>query len=168
MKGFRMKYLPHKLFWLVALFIIGSSSNAHPDDKIIQLALFNPVQIFHEDYSIKGLRLNLIYGNNASVTGLDIGLVNRTSGKQSVGVQWGIVGLADRGFLGIQSNGVNISEREFRGVQFGLVNMAEDANGLMLGILNYARRMNGIQIGIINLIGVDGAAPILPIVNWSF
>ena len=138
------------------------------DDKIVQLALFNPVQIFPEEDSITGVRLNLLYGNNAGVTGLDLGLVNRTIEKKAVGVQWGVLGLADRGFTGFQANSVNVVHNEFKGVQFGFVNVTEEANGLMIGVLNFARRMYGIQIGIFNLIGEGGAAPVLPIVNWSF
>jgi len=138
------------------------------DDKIIQLALFNPVQIYPEEESITGVRLNLLYGKNESVTGFDLGIVNRTAGKQSVGVQWGILGLADRGFVGFQANSVNVTHYEFKGVQFGFVNVAEDANGLMIGVVNFAKRMYGIQIGIFNLIGEGGVAPVLPIVNWSF
>jgi len=156
------------------LFIIGvfvcflSTSISFADDKIIQLALFNPVQIFHEENSITGVRLNLLYGSNASVTGLGVGVVNRTTEKKSFGVQWGILGLADRGFVGFQGNGVNVTHYEFKGVQFGFVNVAENANGLMIGVVNFAKRMYGIQIGIFNLIGEGGVAPVLPIVNWAF
>jgi len=154
---------------IVGIFIcLMCISFSFADDKIVQIALFNPVQIFPVENSITGVRLNLLYGNNASVTGLDLGLVNRTSEKQSVGVQWGILGLADRGFVGFQANSVNVTHYEFKGVQFGFVNVAEDANGLMIGIVNFAKRMYGIQIGIFNLIGEGGVAPVLPIVNWAF
>ena len=151
--------------WLIIFMTISIGKS---DDKIVQVALFNPVQIFPEEDSITGFRLNLLYGNNAGVTGLDIGLVNRTIEKKGIGVQWGLLGLADRGFTGFQVNSVNIVHDEFKGVQFGFVNAVDEANGLMIGVLNFARRMYGIQIGIFNLIGEGGAAPVLPIVNWSF
>ena len=163
-----MKHFPPKLIMIGIFVCLLSKSLIFADDKIVQLALFNPVQIFPEENSITGVRLNLLYGNNASVTGLDFGLVNRTSEKQSVGIQWGILGLADRGFIGLQANSVNVTHYEFKGVQFGFVNVAENANGLMIGIVNFAKRMYGIQIGIFNLIGEGGVAPVLPIVNWAF
>ncbi len=163
-----MKHFPLKLIMIGIFVCLLSKSLIFADDKIVQLALFNPVQIFPEENSITGVRLNLLYGNNASVTGLDFGLVNRTSEKQSVGIQWGILGLADRGFIGLQANSVNVTHYEFKGVQFGFVNVAENANGLMIGIVNFAKRMYGIQIGIFNLIGEGGVAPVLPIVNWAF
>ncbi|HQO41156.1 MAG TPA: hypothetical protein PK986_11850, partial [Spirochaetota bacterium] len=43
----------------------------------LQLALFNPVQIFDEKCNVYGLRLNLIYGVNSDLYGIDIGMVNK-------------------------------------------------------------------------------------------
>ena len=126
------------------------------------------MQIFSEEVSITGVRLNILYGNNSSVTGLDFGLVNRTSEKMSYGVQFGVLGIADRGFTGWQYNSVNVCHIEFKGFQLGLVNYVEDANGFMLGVVNYARRLHGLQIGLFNLIEAGGVAPVLPIVNWAF
>jgi len=147
---------------------LPAAVNLKADDKPVQIALFNPVQIFPSETAITGFRLNLLYGNNASVTGLDIGIANRTSEKQSVGVQYGILGISERGFKGFQANTVNITYDEFIGFQLGFVNAVEDGNGLMIGVVNFAKRMYGIQIGIFNLIGEGGAAAVLPIVNWSF
>ena len=61
--------------------------------KPIQVSIVHPVQLFNRETSIKGLRFNLIYGNNADLYGIDIGLVNRTSGITK-GFQYGLVGLA--------------------------------------------------------------------------
>jgi hypothetical protein len=44
--------------------------------KPIQLALFNPVQIAPEESSIIGVRLSLLYGKNANMNGLQLGLIN--------------------------------------------------------------------------------------------
>ena len=152
---------------LIMIFVLPSLM-VHAENKPIQVALFTPLQIFSEDVSITGVRWNVLYGKNSSVTGLDFGLVNRTTEKMSVGVQFGIMGFADRGWIGLQSNFVNVTRNEFKGVQFGFLNYAEDANGLMIGIINYARRLYGIQIGLFNLIEAGGVAPVLPIVNWAF
>ena len=83
---------------LVAIF----NSSTIAQEKPIQLSLFTPVQIVPEDQSVKGFRFNLIYGKNAAVTGLDIGLVNMTSSLQT-GVQWGGVSMTYGGFVGWQN-----------------------------------------------------------------
>ncbi|MBT8387148.1 MAG: hypothetical protein KJO12_07020, partial [Ignavibacteria bacterium] len=80
---------------------ISFSAIINPQEKPIQLSLFNPIQIFPESSSIAGFRFNLIYGKNANVTGLDLGLVNQTTGTQT-GVQWGGLNLNDGGFKGWQ------------------------------------------------------------------
>jgi hypothetical protein len=154
-----------KLFMMV---LIVFSMKVYAENKPIQIALFTPLQIFPEETSITGVRWNVLYGKNSSVTGLDFGLVNRTTEKMSVGVQFGIMGFADRGWTGLQGNFVNVTRNEFKGIQFGFLNYAEDANGVMIGIINYARRLYGLQIGLFNLIEAGGVAPVMPIVNWAF
>ncbi|MBD3402581.1 hypothetical protein GF420_06775 [candidate division GN15 bacterium] len=149
-----------------ALFAVDS--HAQEETKPIQLALLAPVQLFDEDTPISGIRLNLLYGRNTRVSGLDWGLVNHTTEGQSMGVQFGLVGIADDGFLGWQDNFVNITKGDFEGFQWGAVNYANNGNGLQLGLVNYARTMKGLQIGLINIIKQGGQFPVFPIVNWSF
>ena len=153
---------------LIIIIIVLLSVQVYAQKKPIQITLFAPIQIFSEDYAITGVRWNILYGKNSSVTGLDFGLINRTTEKKSVGVQFGILGVSDRGWTGLQSNTVNVTHNEFKGVQFGLLNYVEDANGVMIGVINYARRLYGLQIGLFNLIEQGGVAPVLPIVNWAF
>jgi hypothetical protein len=43
----------------------------------VQGAILNPEQIFSESTEIRGLRVNVLYGKNASVYGLDVGLWNK-------------------------------------------------------------------------------------------
>ena len=52
---------------------------AAQEEKPIQLALLAPVQLFPESDAVKGVRVSLIYGKNAAVTGLDFGLINHTT-----------------------------------------------------------------------------------------
>lgn len=137
-------------------------------NKPIQLALFTPVQIFDENVPIAGIRLSLIYGRSVSVTGLDWGLVNHTTTGKSMGVQFGLVGIAEADFVGWQDNWVNVVEGEIEGFQWGVVNYAHYTNGLQLGLVNYSGSMKGIQIGFVNIIGQGGQFPVFPIVNWSF
>jgi hypothetical protein len=162
-----------KQFVTLALVVLTVTSVAVPamaqsQSRPIQLALFAPVQIFPERYSISGIRLSLIYGKNASVTGLDWGLVNHTTTGVTTGLQVGLVGLADADFVGWQDNAINVVKGNFQGLQWGLVNSANHARGLQLGFVNYARTLNGLQIGLINIIKQGGQFPVFPIVNWSF
>lgn len=148
----------------------------------LQLALFNPVQVRPEDTSIFLLRVNLIYGKNVSVKGLDIGIANHCSGGISKGLQWGIVGFVEGDFIGWQDQFVNMTAGTFTGFQsgfyndldngeafqLGCINRARAVSGLQLGIVNYTESMYGLQIGLINFIKEKDRLPVLPIVNWSF
>lgn len=162
-----MKKIFVVLFFL--LLVAGTGNNSiYAQDKPIQVALFNPVQIFPENNSITGLRLNIIYGKNVNVSGIDWGFVNSTTGKQ-VGAQWGFVNLVDNGFLGLQGGFVNLTDNKFEGLQYGFVNYHKGkVSGVQFGFINYAGSMYGLQVGLINIINQGGAFPFFPIVNWSF
>lgn len=150
--------------------------------EAFQLALFNPIQLRDESTSILALRLNLIYGKNVSVTGLDLGLVNHSTGGVSVGLQYGLVGYVEGSFAGWQNNVIDIVKDRFTGLQSGLynqigngaavqyggVNVAGSISGLELGLINYTQTMYGLQIGLINVIRQKERLPVLPIINWSF
>jgi len=147
--------------------------------KPIQLSLFNPVQLVPEKESISGLRLNLLYGVNRDVQGLDYGLVNHTRGNE-LAWQLGGIGYVEKDFFGWQDNWINITNGEFtgfqsgvfnqattaNGVEFGLVNVTQSMHGLQIGLLNMTQTMHGLQIGVGNIIQ-KGKMPFLPIVNWS-
>jgi hypothetical protein len=152
----------------IALLSIPAMAQTKGQERPIQLALFSPVQVFPPNYSITGIRLNLIYGKNTHVSGLDLGLVNRTTSGQSMGIGWGVVNLTDANFTGLQGGWVNIVGGNFEGFQYGFFNQADYANGLQLGFVNYVRRLKGLQIGLVNFIKQGGQFPVFPIVNWSF
>jgi len=141
-------------------------SPALGQEKPVNLALVTPIQIFPADVAIKGVRLNVIYGRNAALTGLDLGIANHVVGEGK-GVQWGLVNISGS-FVGWQNGWVNVSEQEFEGLQWGLVNSAGRINGLQLAFVNYAKRANGIQIGIVNIIKEGGQFPFMVIANWGF
>ncbi|MEJ2495201.1 MAG: hypothetical protein P8Y79_12825 [Ignavibacteriaceae bacterium] len=154
-----------------ALFILLpfiTNSNLLAQEKPIQLALFNPVQIAPEESSITGLRLSLLYGKNANMNGIDLGLVNITTGDQ-LGVQWGVVGYNEGNFNGWQDNLVSITKGNFVGLQSGAVTYnASKMNGLQIAVVNYAATLHGLQLGLINIIGKGGFLPVFPIFNFSF
>ena len=153
---------------ICSLIVIAFSVQASAQSKPVQLSLFTPVQIFNENIPIQGVRISLIYGRSVSVTGLDWGLVNRTTTGKFKGAQFGAVGVTDADFVGLQNNWVNVVEGNIVGVQWGVVNYANYTNGLQLGLVNYSGTMKGIQIGFVNIIGQGGQFPVFPIVNWSF
>jgi len=153
---------------LAVLTVILTSTSVQAQNRPIQIALVTPIQIFPEDDHIGGIRFNLIYGRNASVTGLDVGFINHTTKGLSQGVQFGCIGLVDADFIGWQDNYVNITKGNFEGLQLGIYNYANQMNGIQLGLVNYAVNMKGLQIGLVNIIKQGGAFPVFPIVNWSF
>ncbi len=168
---------------LLGFALLATTGPLHAQRKRpVQLSLLTPVQLFPEGDAITGVRLNLLYGRNAWVHGVDLGLVNHTTSGTSKGVQFGIVSIDRTNFTGWQYGAVNLVEGKFEGFQqgfyngsdaasgfqLGFVNTAQNMKGLQIGLVNYARRMNGLQIGIVNIIKQDGAFPVFPIVNWSF
>ncbi len=153
---------------LAGLISILLSAPGYAKNRPIQIALVTPIQIFPEDNSITGVRLNLLYGRNVSVSGLDVGLVNHTTTGKFIGLQYGLVGLSDSDFSGWQDCFVNITNKKFEGFQFGWVNYADYMSGFQLGLVNYTRSAKGLQIGLVNIIRQGGQFPVFPIVNWSF
>jgi len=136
--------------------------------KPINIALFNPIQIFPEDNSISGLRINLIYGKNVSMVGLDWGVVNHIGTGGFTGLQWGFVNLCEGDFVGLQGGLLNLSKKNVEGFQYGWYNTGDYVSGFQLGLVNSAESMKGLQIGLINFIKTGGQFPVFPIVNWSF
>jgi hypothetical protein len=170
------------LVFVGLLLLSGSQvAVAETSAKPIQIALWNPAQVFPEDTSIHGLRLNLLYGVNRDMYGIDLGLVNHTTGTVK-GYQYGLVGLADGDFYGWQNNFVSITAAEFYGFQsglynqvgtgigfqYGFINISESFEGFQLGLVNMTETLHGLQIGLLNIMSKEDAHPILPIVNWSF
>jgi hypothetical protein len=136
--------------WVLAVLAIAlfAAPLQAQEKRPIQLSLVAPLQIFPEEDTIAGFRLNVIYGSNVAVSGFDLGVANHTTTGAFKGVQFGILGLADTEFIGWQNNWVNITMERFEGF--------------------YTERMHGIQVGLINIIKEGGAFPFFPIVNWSF
>ncbi len=136
--------------------------------KPINVALVNPIQIFPEGNAIQGLRINFIYGNNVSMSGLDWGLANYVGTGGFTGLQWGAVNICHGKCGGVQLGIVNYDQNDVEGFQWGWYNQGNYVNGFQLGLVNSAQTMKGLQIGILNFIKSGGQFPVFPIVNWSF
>ena len=89
-------------------------------NSMYQISFISPVQMIDPDKSIYGARMNLVYGVNFDVVGLDIGLVNRTKNFQK-GLQ-----------IGFFNTNIKMS-----GLQVGLVNYTNFLNGVQIGLLNF-------------------------------
>ena len=139
------------------------------EKRPVQIALFNPLQIFPEEDHVSVFRFSLIYGRNASITGLDFGLVNHTTSGISTGIQWGLVSWNDDAFTGWQYSAANVTKEPFKGLQLGVFNYAYAVRGVQVGVFNYTETAYGLQIGLINVIKDGGdVLPVMPLVNWSF
>ena len=171
---------------VLALTTLGASYDtaAAQDESPINLSVFPPIQIVGETESVRGVRLSLLFGRNANVTGLDWSFIaNHTTGNQK-GLQLGLGALVEGDFTGLQWNAaVNVTQGEMYGVQTGIINVTGSARGfswggvnyskgnykgLQLAIVNYAQSMaGGVQVGLINIIKEGGMFPFFPIVNWG-
>jgi hypothetical protein len=160
--------------------------HAFAQENPFQIAFIGPtLQLVDDDEDVKGIRLNLPYGVNRNVTGLDLGFINHTKGEFS-GVEFGIVNLTEGPFAGWQNGIINIAQDRFTGLQFDPLtlanvvgtgegaqiawgfNKADYLYGFQLALVNIAEDMEGLQVGLINIIRSKPTLWILPLVNWKF
>jgi len=164
--------------------------------SLCSISLVTPIQTVSSDSDVHGFRLNLLYGQNRQVNGLDLGAVNVTTrglmGLQVGGLNWAqgqmsgvqiggdnvLQGIAkpgnttDAGCVGegngVQLGAVNVvADARLNGIQVGIINVADSMRGIQLGMVNVATQMRGVQIGLLNLIP-SGPCVFMPIINASF
>ena len=126
----------------------------------IQISICPPIQLLPENWDVWGLRLDLPYGNNRDLYGIDAGIGNIVS-DEFVGIQIGginaIVGLESHA-IGLQVAGlVNDSAGNMKGAQISFWNQGGGFAGAQMGFVNLARGdFAGVQMGAINTaIGFD-------------
>ena len=113
-----------------------------------QGALFQPAQLFSEDTDVRGLRVNVLYGGSANLSGVDVGLVG--SAEAVGGIQSSLVNISEE-LVGVQIAGVHNRSERVVGLQITpLVNEAYDLTGLQTGLLNFNRGGRGWQAGLLN------------------
>ncbi len=108
--------------------------------------------------------LNVLYGVNGGLDGLEIGgIMNYDHGAVN-GVQLAGIANVNRGTTsGLMWAGCfNVALGDIRGAQFAELNIAAgNFTGVQAGLFNYARGMRGVQFGLVNIAGQDnGAVPI--------
>ncbi len=130
----------------------------------LQLSVWEPFQMFPENFNVYGIRMNLAYGSNQNLTGLDIGGINVVAQSQKGG-QLGLINLSEDSWGGCAGL-MNYSDN-LHGLQFGLLNTAKNysAGVQLAGLMNLADHVKGIQVHICVLgngaVSVDGAQLVL-------
>jgi hypothetical protein len=169
------------LVFIAALAPAGDAACRTPVFTPLQIALFPVAQIFRPDVPVRGIRLNLLYGDQQDVAGLDAGFINDVSERVSGlgvgvvnlsrgdadGIQLALTNKVDGRFRGVQAGPANFSEGRLRGAQVGVVNSAGDGAGFQLGVYNRASSLKGLQIGLLNL-NENGFLPVFPFLNFGF
>ena len=165
-------------FLCSAVLLLVALSHAQPSFAggcyPFQASLFPPLQIAPRDESVCGARLDLLWGQNASVNGLDAGIVNvadSMKGLEVGGLNW-LWGQERSDSWGIRIGGINYTgHASFAGAQFGLINtgsfLASEASlagvqvaginlyvgsvsGTQFGLVNAAGGLSGLQVGFVN------------------
>jgi len=169
-------------FLLAASFAgAGDASSQTVSFTPLQVSLAPPAQIHREDVPVRGLRLNVVYGVQQRVFGLDAGLFNEV-GENLSGVGIGILNIARKDATGFQAGAANTVSGDFRGLQvafgnynegnltgaqIGAGNVTEGGFGLQVGVFNQATSLKGVQIGLFN-VNENGFLPFFPIINFGF
>lgn len=152
---------------VLVLMCVATMANAQ-DTKPFQLALVPDVQIVKPSDSVTGFRLS-IYGENQDVTGLDLGLVNRTTGDFT-GVGLNIITMVDGSATGVMWHPIGYGrvngdfggwhaatffswlKGDTTGLQSSLVSRNRgDFTGVQLGAYSeVGAHITGLQAGILN------------------
>ncbi len=150
------------------------------DTSALQLSVWAPkVQLVPDYIDISGLKLNLPFGGNQRVAGVDLGFVSINNSSSSlqinlfnrtlndyVGCQLGLINLAGT-TSGVDVGLFNSTEGISSGLEIGLVNASLEHRGVQIGLVNYCEFLTGIQIGLAN-IATKSTVPFFPILNFCF
>jgi len=105
------------------------------------------------DQTVEGVRLNLLYGKNTNMTGLDINILALGETDNFTGVQlspfWG-GNKVNNSFTGVGLGIANIHLGGSTGVVWGFANYTNNFNGLQLGFVNFNQKKSIINIGGLN------------------
>ena len=167
------------LMLALLLVSVGAVSHAY-DTTPLQISVWPPnLQVVTSEIDVSGLKLNLPYGGNNRITGIDLGfastsencsafqvnLLNMVSERYS-GFQVGLFNLCGES-RGFQVGLLNSTDSIGSGLQVGIVNSTLEMTGVQIGLVNYTDFMIGFQIGIVNIIR-ESIVPFFPIVNFCF
>ena len=186
-----------KKLLISALALLAVATAVQAETHAVDLSLWSPTLQLHSPADDVGVFRLAIYGENNNVTGLDLGIVNISSGEfnglqyawaygqtdkdfngvqlsiashirgDMCGVDVGIVNFVEGKTCGLMWGFVNWADNEMNGLELGFINCAANLNGVQFGLVNWAKAGHGLQIGLINIFG-DGFLPVFPIINFNF
>ncbi|MEM7180762.1 MAG: hypothetical protein AAF518_07610 [Spirochaetota bacterium] len=142
-----------KRFFLTSIFLFFCIPSIICAEGFVpfQFALVDPLQLFDDDVSVIGLRINLFFGENREVYGLDVGLANFVKYASA----------------GLTTGALNISDTHV-GLQTGIGNGVDNIYGLQAGVVNYSHVPYGWQLGAVNIASKRAWLPMVgALVNWS-
>lgn len=169
-----------KMFWVLGLFLVTCVSVQAFNTSALQISIWAPQTQLVPDYiDVSGLKINLPYGSNQNMAGLDLGLVSINGNTAALqvnffnrsyesfsGLQVGLVNLAGASD-GISLSLFNSTEGISRGLDIALVNTALEHRGIQFGLVNYTEFLTGFQIGFVNIV-TKSTVPFFPIINFCF
>ena len=161
-----------KLIILTSL--VASVSGLQAGEAAFQASLTPDIAVQSKDTQINGLCLS-VWGENPQHA-LALGIVNGSTGNDSMGLSWAFIANYSDTYTGVDLGLINWSKTKFTGIQWGAVNVANELHGLQMGWVNYAENLRGVQIGFVNVARnnpwftefPDKLATGFPFVNWSF
>lgn len=182
-----MTFIKKLIFGIaISTLLLASSMTQAGETKatFFQYSIFSPIQLYPEDYDVYGLRLNLLYGENKSIYGVDLGGYSYTTGD-FYGVQMAVVVCARDGDcsavtgagianLSIGNDGgismagfMNVAGGQYTGLQMACINHAQKFSGVQFGAFNHCEDFKGFQFGLINICKRQ-SLPFTILINWRF
>jgi hypothetical protein len=187
----------HSPILFAAVSALCFTLSAHAAEEPFQFSLWAPdVQYRPAQSDVRGLRLS-IYGENHSLTGVDLGFVgvltgdmhgysgywlyNRIDGEafgvagalilhiqgEGRGIASGCAAFLNADFTGLCGGVYSDVAGTLHGVQLGFVNRCTELDGVQFGFVNMAERGYGLQIGLVNIFN-EGFCPVFPFFNFHF
>ncbi|HOG50211.1 MAG TPA: hypothetical protein PKY10_06445 [Lentisphaeria bacterium] len=169
------------LVFAAFVIVFAAASASAFDTTPLQLAIWpSRLQVVPEYIDVSGIKLNLPFGRNENIVGLDAGIASSSS--KTSALQVNLLNRVHDRYAGFQvgilnqtgnSSGVqigvlmNATDSVAKGIQIGIINTSLEMSGLQVGFINYTEFMTGFQVGLINIIR-ESIIPFFPIVNFCF
>ena len=169
-----------RIVFLAVFMVFLASFVSAFNTTAFQLGIWAPqTQLVPEDIDVSGLKINLPYGSNQNVAGIDIGFVSindnvaalqlnwlNVSNDSFSGIQFGIVNLSGAS-AGLSFSFFNSTESISKGVDLAFINTALEHRGVQIGLINYTEFLTGVQLGLVN-IATKSTLPFFPFINFCF
>jgi hypothetical protein len=177
LENYPMKKMLVLVFAVLASCLVSSAFDTSP----LQISIWPPnAQVVPDYIDVAGLKINLPYGGNNAITGIDLGIAS--SSDRCSALQLNVINIVREEFTGLQlgvanldgsASGVKVGllmnniDAMSKGIDLGFVNTALECHGLQFGLINYCEFMVGVQIGLVNIIR-ESNVPFFPFINFCF